>query len=61
MNSYDLCELKFVLAEQGTMMRRLIRGVLRELGVQDIRCFSSVAAGRLHDRHRPGIRPRKEP
>ena len=34
-NGYDLSELNIVLAERNHMMRRLVRGVLQELGVQE--------------------------
>ena len=36
MNSYDLSELNIVLAEHSPLMRRLMRSVMRELGVHDV-------------------------
>ena len=47
-NSYDLTELNFVLAEKSTLMRRLIRGVLRELGAHEVRDVSSAEAAYEH-------------
>lgn len=44
MNTYDLSGLNIVLAEKSTLMRRLVRGVLKDLGVQKVRDVSSAEA-----------------
>ena len=48
MNNYDLSELNILLAERSPLMRRLFRGVLRELGVQEVRDVSNAEAAYDH-------------
>ena len=47
-NAYNLGELNIVLAERSHLMRRLMRGVLKELGVQEVRDVSTAEAAYDH-------------
>ena len=42
MNSYDLCHLEVMLVEKHGYMRRLLRDVLRQLGIRKVRDCDNV-------------------
>ena len=48
MNNYDLSELNIVIAEKAPLMRRLVRGVLKDLGVQEVRDVSNAESAYEH-------------